>query len=229
MSDVFCGFLAGCSQVAVGYPLDTIKVLIQNNQSWRTTNPLSLYRGCAYPLMSSVFFNSIAFTVFERTISYTNNNFLSGFCSGLCVSPILFLFDIGKIKRQTRQTVGVRDIVKTRGYPITCARETIAMSIYFGVYKMCVEQYHLHPLIAGGISGISNWTVTYPLDILKTRQMARNCSIKEAYALPGSMWKGYPVCAVRAIIVNATIFYVYDKSRSFFKKEGQKRKEWDEF
>ena len=213
MLDFLCGVIAGCSQVVVGYPLDTIKVLMQNNQSWKTKNPLSLYRGFAYPLCNSIFFNSTVFTIYERTKIYTQNDWISGFLSGVVVAPIVFTFDIGKIKRQTKQKLTIRDIYSTKGLPVTFGRETVAMSVYFGVYNMCVHDYNLHPLIGGGLSGITNWTVTYPLDILKTRQMARNCTIQEAYRVPGSMWKGYPVCALRAIVVNASVFYVYDKSK----------------
>ena len=83
MTDFICGVLAGCSQVIVGHPLDTIKVLLQNNQPWKTSNPLSLYRGFSYPLRSSIAFNSTVFSIYERSLKYTNNDWISGSLSGI--------------------------------------------------------------------------------------------------------------------------------------------------
>tara|TARA_B110000285_G_scaffold8537_1_gene8721 strand:- start:5193 stop:5849 length:657 start_codon:yes stop_codon:yes gene_type:complete len=211
MNDFFPGAIAGCSQILVGHPLDTLKVLIQNNQSFRTLKWHEFYRGFKYPLISSILFNSAVFTIYEKTLTYTNSDFFSGAMSGFCVSPFLFLFDIGKIKRQINKPFVFQDLYKTKGLGMTFSRETTAMSIYFGVYNYCVREWNISPFFAGGMSGLANWTVTYPLDVIRTRQMARNCSLRTAYLLPGSLWNGYTVCAIRAVLVNATVFSVYEK------------------
>ena len=54
-----------------------------------------------------------------------------------------------------------------------------------------------------------NWTLTYPIDVIQSRQIAQDVSIKEAIQ-QGKLWKGYGVCAARAIIVNAAIFSSYE-------------------
>ena len=70
-------------------------------------------------------------------------------------------------------------------------------------------------MISGGIAGLLNWTFTYPIDVIRTRQMANNISIKKAIN-QGNLWKGYSACAMRAIIVNSASFYVYEKSKNLF-------------
>lgn len=213
MSDLFAGTVAGLSQVVVGHPFDTIKVLIQNNQfsNIRSLTLRNLYRGSKYPAISSVIFNATVFPIYERSFKYTKSDALSGALSGLVVSPLQYAFDVGKIKRQTNQNVSMRDMYRTKGLGITAFRETLAMSIYFGVYHYCVNEYNLSSFVSGGVSGLANWTITYPADVLRTRQMAQNCTLYESFMMPGSLWKGYSVCAFRAVLVNASVFWVYDK------------------
>ena len=65
-------------------------------------------------------------------------------------------------------------------------------------------------MISGGIAGLVNWTTTYPIDVIHARQIAQHISIKQAIK-QGNLWRGFPVCATRAVLVNATTFSVYEK------------------
>ena len=215
MTDLISGLCAGCAQVAVGHPFDTAKVLIQNNQKWLGLPACQYYRGWKFPLMSATIFNCTVFPIYERTINITNNNTISGGFAGLTVAPLVYLFDIGKIKKQTNQKLKFCDFYKTRGLTTTIIRETTAMTVYFGSYNYFKNQ-QLHPFISGGLAGLSNWTVTYPIDVIRSRQMAQNISIRKAIS-QGYLWKGYTVCATRATIVNAAIFTVYEKINGILK------------
>jgi len=215
MADILAGICSGIAQTTVGYPLDTIKVLIQNNKSWKGMSPLMYYRGAGYPLASSIMFNSSVFSINERTYKYSKSFFISGLCSGLFVAPILFVFDIGKIKRQTNQSIKFKDIYRTKGLPITYCREGFAMSLYFGSYNYFRK--YMNSYCAGGLAGLTSWTITYPLDIVRSRQIAQNISAKDALN-QGKLWKGYIPCALRAIIVNGACFYVYEESYKIIKK-----------
>ena len=87
-------------------------------------------------------------------------------------------------------------------------RETIAMSAYFSSYHE-IKKY-IHPLYAGGLAGLINWTITYPIDVIRNRQFAQNCRIREAIKQK-KFWKGYSFCALRAILVNTAVFATFDK------------------
>ena len=89
------------------------------------------------------------------------------------------------------------------------------MTTYIGTYEYCKNQ-NLHPLLGGAFAGLSNWTLSYPIDVVKSRQMAQNISIKKAIKF-GNLWKGFHICAIRAVIVNATNFYVYESLMKYFK------------
>jgi len=213
MKDIIAGGMVGFSQVGVGHPFDTAKVLIQNKKPWSGLPLSSYYKGWKFPLLSAAIFNSIVFPIYERTVDYTNNSFASGFIAGAIVSPVVYIFDVGKIRQQTLQTVNFRHLYTTYGKDSTLYRETLAMSLYFGSY-FNLRKNDFHPLTAGGIAGLVNWTFTYPLDVIRSRQMAQNIPFRKALN-QGNLWTGYSICAGRAVIVNAANFWVYETVKKY--------------
>ena len=213
MSDFIAAACVGVAQVSIGHPFDTTKILMQNNRKWFGLPLRNYYRGWRFPLCSAVILNSITFPTVERTKPYTKNSFLSGCIAGIVITPIVFCFDIGKIKQQTKQPITIKTILNARGRYSTFARESLASSIYFGSYFTC-RDYGWHPLLAGGTAGLCNWTFTYPIDVIKSRQIAQNLTIKQALNM-GNLWRGYPICATRGIIVNAIDFWVYESVKKY--------------
>jgi len=213
------GFCAGIAQTAIGHPLDTIKVLIQNKQSIKNLRLRDLYRGWRYPMAMSTLFNATVFPINQKIYKYTDNHYISGFISGIVVSPIVYYFDVGKIKQQTNQILQLRDFYRTPGYFSTTLRESLAISLYFGSYNYCKDQYYMDSFFAGGIAGLTNWTLTYPLDVIRSRQIAQNISLMDAYRQK-NLWNGFTVCIIRAMIVNASIFKVYDITKRYLDIES---------
>lgn len=209
MKDFIAGIFAGFSQVIFGHPFDTVKILIQNKYNYRSLPLKDYYRGYRFPLVSASILNSLSFPIVARTYPYTRNYYVSGYISGLCITPLVFFFDIGKIKSQTKQKFNLKTFISNKGIYSTCLRESTAMSAYFGSYHTLKESYNFHPLVAGGSAGLINWTLTYPIDVIRNRQISQNCSFMEAYKQK-NFWKGYKFCAMRSIIVNAAIFTTYE-------------------
>ena len=195
--DIVAGAGAGIAQVVVGHPFDTLKVRIQNNLPLSTRG---LYRGAPYPLIFAITYNSTVFPIVQRS---PYNTVVSGFLAGLAVTPLVFVFDVCKVKKQTVQ----RLVFPQRGITMAGCRETCAMSIYFSSYHTLRE--YIPPLYAGGCAGLLNWTVTYPIDVVRNRQFSQNCTIRSAVT-QGKFWRGYTLCALRAVIVNTAIFATYE-------------------
>ena len=208
MADILAASAAAIAQVGIGHPFDTAKVFIQNNKSLRTLTPRGFYRGYRYPLFADIIYNCTAFPIYNRSQKYTNSRYLSGFLAGVSISPLVFLFDTGKILQQTGQDVSLTKIIKRNGKLATFCRESIAMTFYFSTYEYFKDQYY-HPMIAGAVAGITNWTITYPIDVIRSRQIAQDITIRSAFN-QGNFWKGYSLCATRALLVNAGIFYTYE-------------------
>jgi hypothetical protein len=215
MSDFVAAMCVGIGQVSVGYPFDTAKVLIQNNRKWTGLSIRHYYRGCAFPMVNSVVLNCITFPTVERTKPYTKNSFISGALAGIIISPIVFCFDMGKIKRQTNKPLTLHTILNNKGRYSTFARESLASSVYFGSYFTCKDLGY-NPLLSGGFAGLCNWTITYPIDVVKSRQISQNITIKEAVQM-GGFWKGFHICAIRAVIVNSLSFWIYENVKNIMK------------
>lgn len=91
-----------------------------------------------------------------------------------------------KIYRQN----GVKGCYK--GMTLTLLRETPAFAIYFGTFELFCHTLRpegenidcigpLAILMAGGLSGISSWVATYPIDVVKSRFQADETGRKRKY------------------------------------------------
>lgn len=205
----YAGAFSGLCQVIIGHPLDTFKVRIQNKKSLTGLGLRDYYRGIGFPTASGIIVNSIVFGSYNFFKDVTNNSIISGFLSGSVISPIVYLFDIGKTKRQINEKVKVKMIFTNRGYPASFSRESFAFSVYFYIYEYLKEQKKQSVMLSGALAGLANWTITYPLDVIRNRQIALNISAKDAFKM-GNLFNGYVPCAARALIVNAVGFYTYE-------------------
>tara|TARA_Y100000816_G_C26036674_1_gene542796 strand:- start:276 stop:926 length:651 start_codon:yes stop_codon:yes gene_type:complete len=212
MTEFIAAAGAGLAQVAIGHPFDTIKVNIQNKKNWKVLKPRQLYRGAKYPLVSSTFFNCTVFPTYEKTKKHTNSRVFSGFLSGLLVTPVVFFFDTATVLRQTGQKVKLRNIINGYGKWPTLTRECIAMSVYFSSYDYLKTQ-NINPLLCGSMAGVVNWSLTYPIDVVRNRQMAQNIGLIAAVKQK-NFWKGFNICLTRAVVVNAGIFGTYEYIKS---------------
>ena len=203
MKDIIGGACVGISQVVVGHPLDTIKVLLQNGKSPFGLPLKHYYYGWKFPLLSSMFYNTIAFPVYER--NKKRGHYIAGAISGAAVTPIVYILDVAKIKQQMKMPI---IFANSRGLPATAAREILATSVYFGSYNEMREK-KITPFFAGAGAGLLNWTFTYPIDTIRTRQITQNISALKAYR-QGNLWRGFGPCAMRAVIVNGISFSIYD-------------------
>jgi len=66
-----------------------------------------------------------------------------------------------------------------RGYGVTVLREAPGFGIYFFSYEVLSRMFSQGPdcgtmsiLMAGGLSGIASWVLTYPIDVIKSRVQA---------------------------------------------------------
>lgn len=208
MRDWLAALCVGVSETLVGYPFLTAKVRFQNNLPLPRT-PAAYYRGVRYPLCGAMAFNMVVFPVHERTHTQWGHA-AAGALAGLAVTPQVFCIDTLAVTRQTNQPITRTLLTRPVGFPTTVAREMLAMSVYFETYHRVRE--HTHSLVAGGVAGLCNWTLTYPLDVVRTRQLAQRISAAQALA-QRQLWKGFGVVAARAVLVNAVGFTVYEHAR----------------
>lgn len=235
MKDIVASSCVGLGQLLIGHPFDTAKILIQNKQPWYSLPISRYYRGWKFPLFYSSLFNVICFTTHERSYKHTQNHFTSGLIGGMAISPFAYVLESFKIKHQVynktqhqqtkpkqtkpkqnkKHTINKRimkatfkQIKTTRGLFVLTSRETFAMGVYFQTFYE-FKKHIDNTLICGGLTGLASWTLTYPIDVIASRQIAQNITIREAFS-QRNLWKGIHVCLLRAMIVNAVNFKIYE-------------------
>lgn len=247
LHDLTVGFSIGIAQAIVGHPLDTIKVIWQNKLTFSQVGivrPVDLYRGFSFPFALNLCTNMTVFPLYEwskdfllgsgrddgvRNDGVRNRvSFVSGCIAGGLSTPVVYVFDVGKIKKQVYPTFNIgRDfsmLYKTPGFIMTFWREAIGTGFYFYTYERFtnyvgrgdgeVGMYYdiMVPFVGGSLAGLMAWTTTYCIDVIRTKQMSFDMSIRDAFYHDTSwrgLWRGYLPCACRSIIVNGVSFVIY--------------------
>ena len=83
MTDFLSASCVAIAETCIGHPLDTMKILIQNNISYKKLPLKHFYKGWRFPFANSLLFNCTVFPMYERTLPYTNSHIFSGFLSGV--------------------------------------------------------------------------------------------------------------------------------------------------
>jgi solute carrier family 25 carnitine/acylcarnitine transporter 20/29 len=93
---------------------------------------------------------------------------------------------------------------------IMMIREIPANFIYYSSFDI-MKNNDIPIFLGGGIAGVLSWTLTYPLDTIKSRIQSNSCkTIKEAY-FQKKLFNGLGPCIQRAFIVNSFGMYIYEK------------------
>ena len=216
-----------------------IKMMIKDN------GLKSFYQGVKAPLYGSVFYNTnmfYSYSLFDRYISKKENSifknaFISGALVGITTSFVESPMDLAKTQMQIHKELTLGKIIKNtsikqfyRGLNPTIIRNIPASGFYFGTYDHVYNYYKLKnqsligSFIAGACAGLSCWSLTYPLDNIKTRIQSDSlispkyknmldCVKKTTFK---QMWAGFIPSIVRAVPVNAFIFFGYEYSKKLF-------------
>jgi len=91
-----------------------------------------------------------------------------------------------------------------------------ATAIYFNSYYYFKDKTIIP--IAGGLTGIVTWSITFPLDVIKTRmQSDKYKTLKDALIFDG-IYKGITPCLIRAVFTNSVSFYIYESVMELLNK-----------
>ena len=134
--------MSGIAQTIVGHPLDTLKILKQNNKlinkNIYNIHLKQLYSGVSIPLIQTPIACGIVFYIDEIINNYIHNHWISGFTSGIVSSFLLCPFEYYKINLQqnNKQLINVKTILGSyKNISYVIYREAPALSIYFGTYN----------------------------------------------------------------------------------------------
>eukprot|EP01129_Flabellula_baltica_P002517 TRINITY_DN1232_c0_g1_i3.p1 TRINITY_DN1232_c0_g1~~TRINITY_DN1232_c0_g1_i3.p1 ORF type:complete len:213 (-),score=22.00 TRINITY_DN1232_c0_g1_i3:122-760(-) len=163
---------------------------------------------------------------------------LTGFAESFITGPIELVkteMQVSFFKRKSTKEVvsylfrnyGIKSFY--RGFVPTLLRNTPGDAVYFGTYeflKWPLKEYlgyYPGTMLAGGLSGLCFWTTMYPLDVIKSRmqldQTKRYTSVLSTFRSIlknegwKALWNGYPVVAVRTLLISGTGFLTYEHTK----------------
>ena len=201
--------MCGLFQNIVGHPLDTAKVFLQTGRNPFKLGPAQLYRGITYPTAMEITSHGVLFPINAWLSTRVSNKYACGAITGLAITPMCFVFDVLKLRRQVETMCHTNTF---HGLGMATMRKMGFFGIWLGGYNQLVERNGMPPFYAGGIIGATAWTLTYPFDVIKTRQIVTKTDVL-ASIRQGSLRQGYGMCVVRAFMVNSVGFAVYDRFR----------------
>ena len=224
VNTLILGSTIGTSQIIIGYPLDTLKTLRQNNKkiTLQELKFRNLYKGVSYPIYLNIFYQSLLFYSYENLNNKLNNNFISGFITGSIIGVISNPFEYYKVRKQNKLPIehfSRNSLIK--GMQYTVLRESIAIGVYFSSYYS-LKEYNINTFISGGLSGVFSWVLTYPIDTIKTRIQSCDTLIPNKYnnigfsslfnknLLNRNLFNGLNYCLSRSFIVNSFTFIIYE-------------------
>eukprot|EP00959_Pyramimonas_sp_CCMP1952_P134845 2821798-Pyramimonas_sp.AAC.1 len=170
------GAVAGFAKTMLSHPLDTIKVHIQN-QKPVPRHPRALYRGIAVPFVrngiehSTHFFfrGLVANYMMQMGVPGSDNAWVVGFLAGFPQSILNTPMDYVRLKLQLAQPMTVRQCY--RGISWVMAKEAASGAVFYGCYEG-VRAMGVPGGIAGSGAALCAMSLTYPLDVFKTRVQA---------------------------------------------------------
>ena len=152
----FAGCISGLIQTIIGHPLDTLKILKQNNRIVNKKNIRRLYSGISMPLMQTPLICGTSFYIDEIINQNINNHWISGCISGIISSFIICPFEYYKINLQQnkKKIINIKTICGSyRNITYVIYREAPALSIYFGSYNELKKKI-CHYVLVGELRGV---------------------------------------------------------------------------
>ncbi|KAG7240292.1 hypothetical protein INR49_027103, partial [Caranx melampygus] len=220
----------GACGVAVGYPLDTVKVRIQTQKQftgiWQCAVATfskegvhGFFKGMSLPITTISMTSSVVFGTYRNSLQCLSQLrgagggpntklevFLSGMAGGIAQISVMSPGDIVKVRLQcqTESKRGGTNLPKPK------------YQDWSGV------------MLAGGIAGMAGWTVGTPMDVIKARlqmdgarEMKRykgflHC-ISETVRVEGVgvFFRSLGINCLRAFPVNMVVFVTYEVLTSF--------------
>ncbi|KAJ8918543.1 hypothetical protein NQ315_013048 [Exocentrus adspersus] len=218
-----------------------------------------IYRGVTSPLFGVAGINAIVFGVHGNVQRRASNpeslatHAFAGAAAGLAQSFICSPVELAKSRLQISDSSGkgpvdcLRKIYALegikgvfRGLGITAGREIPAFATYFFTYELLTRSENNLPistwsmLLAGGFAGVASWTVTYPIDTIKSKMqvdgaLSSTTQYKNSYdclkqtlksgGVP-SLFRGLTPTILRAFPVNAVTFTVVTWTMRILNGEG---------
>mmetsp|Transcript_40695 Transcript_40695/g.68127 ORF Transcript_40695/g.68127 Transcript_40695/m.68127 type:complete len:247 (-) Transcript_40695:77-817(-) len=216
MPDLFgvaaAGALSGFAKTMVSHPLDTVKVHLQTSRPI-PSSPRALYRGIAVPFFRNGIENSthfffrglVAHWMLAANIPGADNPWMVGFLAGFPQSVLNTPMDYVRLKMQLAQPMRLKQCY--RGLSWVTAKEAASGAVFYGFYEG-IRALGVPAGVAGSASALLAMTLTYPVDVFKTRVQSGE-TFASARKMKG-FDKGLSWAVAKCVISNYIALTVYE-------------------
>ena len=248
---VASGTVGGACAVVVGYPFETIKVRLQTGATQRMWS--QLFAGMGAPLATVTPQWAVMYAAYYNVQKYLGDKELgpvargavSGAACGFAVSFCAVPVDVVKINAQKMHVSAyesMRTLYAQRGLRFvahgglaTILHLTLSQMAFFATYEFVLDRWERPPAhapaVAGGLSGLVEWTLFMATDTVKTRVQAAapGASYVNAWRTlwrsegPRGFYRGYGPVVLRAVPVNATSFFVIEAANRRIREFRERR------
>ena len=243
LKDFIPGYFQGITRVIISYPFDYVRLFLQTNNLhsykdfFNKHSFFSLYRGVSLSLFAIPIDRAIQFRNYEYLNSKNINPFISGAICGV-ISPIYMLpFNYITNKyildyKKTSIVHFIKNIDASRlynGFKPELFRNLIGSSVYMGTYGCIRNNFPneiKYNILNGAVSGITVWTITYPLDTIKVDQQVNNKNLYDTlyYRIKNygflNLWKGILPIYIKTLPSSIGGILVYEQVREFLHKNN---------
>jgi len=190
--------LSSSLSTLASYPLDTYKVHKLMNA---TLVPGALFSGVEAPLIVNSVSDCIRLTVFEGMTGHgvVAAAALAGVVNALLSIPL----DSYKLSRQLHRRMTLR------GWQGIMAKEIVGSTVYLTSvrYVQQLQPGIIETAAYGGLCGMLAVTCVYPLDSIRIKHQAGNCTLGETLSgeNAASVWRGYSFAISKAFVQSAVM------------------------
>lgn len=186
MNEFFKGYLASSVGLTASYPIDTLKVYLQNQKTKLTAREAILeiykkggisgfYRGLTSQLVFTTPFKSLRLISYSATKKYLEKDsvtteLVAGVTAGVIQSIFTNPIEVIKTRYQMDKTPVFEYRNVFHGFPATLMRDSIMTGVYFPVYLILKKNYNNHLIVNSVLATIPGCLLSVPFDVVKTRQ-----------------------------------------------------------
>jgi len=218
------GYLQGITRVCISYPFDYIRIKMQTNQETHITSAIKnnykqSFRGLFIPLTIVPIDRSISFAIYEKIKSDYNSPLLGSIVPSIVSN--LYMTPINSINSNYIyfNKTTLKNIITTNynkqiynGIGIEIVRNSLSSFLFLYSYNIYSTNFN-NSFINGTLASLTMWTITYPLDTIKTnRFIFKNKSylniIKDLNI--NSLYKGIGLVYLRALPSAGGGMYMYE-------------------
>lgn len=219
------GYLQGFTRIVISYPFDYIRLYKQLGKQINIKNEiknLSIFRGSLIPILVNPLDKAISFYMFEylKIKKYSNIEIAlyPSLLSTIYMTPLnIFNSNYAYNKNTNYKNLFNTEIKKNiyRGNSIEIFRNSTSTFLFLYFYNLNLIKEN--PFINGVISSSVMWSITYPLDTIKTQKFINNKSyfdiIKNTKLV--DYYRGISLIYLRSIPSVGLGMVIYEKSKKY--------------